>query len=284
MLLAFVSMAYSGGVYWDPAHPLSPNAPFHLPTSVPDFLDHVTAGWVFAAWLFAILAAHEMGHYIACRIYRVHATWPYFLPAPIFMFGTFGAVIRIHARIRDRRTLFDVAIAGPIAGFVVALAALAVGLSTAETVPAEIVSGPGMVYSLPWIGGLLASVLRPGASLMMNGPLAAAWGGFLITVLNLFPAGQLDGGHIAYALSRRLHRWTSWLAIFLAAGAVAWAFVERQPPMYLLWLAILGWMRDRHPPVTFEHSPLGGPRIVLAFVALAMFVLCFTWFPVKIVD
>jgi len=284
MLSAFVSMAYSGGVYWDQAHPMSPNAPFHLPTSVADFRDHSIAGLAFASWLFAILGAHEMGHYIACRVYRLHASWPYFLPAPIFMFGTFGAVIRIHARIQDRRTLFDVAFAGPIAGFVVAVAALVVGLSTAESVPAVLDSGPGIVYSLPWVGGWLAELLRPDESLVMNGRLAAAWGGLLITVLNLFPAGQLDGGHIVYALSRRLHRWTSWLAIALAAGAVAWSFVERHPPMYLLWVAILLWMRHRHPPLVYERSPLGALRIGLAVVALVMFVVCFTWFPVKIVD
>jgi membrane-associated protease RseP (regulator of RpoE activity) len=283
VLATFAGMAYSGGTYWDVA-PHVLDDPSLLPRSVADLVLRCRAGVPFALWLFAILGAHEMGHYIACRRYRIAATWPYFLPAPLFLFGTFGAVIRIRAPIPDRRALFDVAVAGPLAGFVVAVTALTVGISVAVAAPADLVAQGGYAYSLPWIGGWIAEALRPGETLTMNGTLAAAWAGFLITVLNLFPAGQLDGGHIAYAVSRSFHRWMSMGAIALAAGTVIYAVKDGQPPAYMLWLAVLLWMRNRHPPLWMEHPSLGRGRLGLAALALLIFVLCFTWLPVRFLD
>lgn len=281
VLATLTAMAYSGGTYWDTA-PHVFDDPSVLPRSVEDFVLRCRAGLSFALWLFAILGAHEMGHYIACRRYRIAATWPYFLPAPFFLFGTFGAVIRIRAPIPDRRALFDVAFAGPLAGFVVAVTALAVGVTLAVAVPSDLASQGGHVYSLPWIGGWIAEALRPGETLMMNGTLAAAWAGFLVTVLNLFPAGQLDGGHIAYAVSRSFHRWMSVGAIVLAAGTVTFSFATGQPPAYLLWLGVLLWMRNRHPPLWTEQASLGRARTWLAALAVLIFVLCFTWFPLRL--
>lgn len=273
-------MAYSGGTYWDFAHDI--DAFFHVPSSFSDFLRHCSVGLPFALWMFAILAAHEMGHYVACRFYGIPATWPYFFPAPTFLVGTFGAVIRIRAPIPHRRALFDVAIAGPVAGLVVVVGAMVVGIRGAVALP-EDVQAAGMVYSLPWLGGWLLRVLRPGETLQTNGTLGAAWAGFLVTALNLFPAGQLDGGHIAYAVSRRLHRWFSRGAIVLAATSVLWAFWSRQPMIYLIWLSVLCWMRDKHPPVLNESLTLDRARVVLAIVALILFVTSFTWFPLKFV-
>ncbi len=286
MLLAaatFVSMAYSGGTHWDAAPHLFDESIRYglLPNDFQDFFLRCRAGLPFACWLFAILGAHELGHYVACRRYRIAATWPYFLPLPVFTFGTIGAVIRIRAPIPDRRALFDVAFAGPIAGFVVAMAARVAGVLTAGTVPAEF-EGSGALFAPPLAAGWIASVLRPGEALAINGALAAAWGGFLVTALNLFPAGQLDGGHIAFAVSRKIHRWFSRGAILLAASSVVYALFQGQPPMYLLWLGILLWMRDRHPPLWVESIPLGRRRTVLAVAALVLFVLCFTWLPVRL--
>ena len=282
----FVSLAFSGGTYWDLApHILEDPGKFGLfPRSFSDFSLRLQAGLPFAVWLIAILGAHEMGHYVACRRYGILATWPYFLPAPFFRFGTFGAVIRVRSPFPHRRALFDVAIAGPIAGLVVAIVAMVVGIRASVAVPPDLEVPGGLVFSLPWLAAWLADALRPGESLTMNGTLAAAWGGLLVTALNLFPAGQLDGGHIAYAVSRRVHRAASRAAIVLAAASVAWAGFARQPPMYLLWLGILLWMRDRHPPVGGEHETLGRFRGVLALLAALLFALCFTWFPVKFVD
>ena len=283
VLVTFVCMAYSGGTYWDTA-PHVLDDPSLMPRDVEDFVLRCRAGMPFALWLFAILGAHEMGHYLACRRYRIAATWPYFLPAPFFLFGTFGAVIRIRAPIPDRRALFDVAFAGPLAGFVVVVTALTVGVTVAVAVPTDLASQGGYVYSLPWVGGWITQALRPGETLMMNGTLAAAWAGFLITVLNLFPAGQLDGGHIAYAVSRSFHRWMSVGAIALAAGTIVHALREGQPPAYMLWLGVLLWMRNRHPPLWMEHPSLGRGRLALAALALLIFALCFTWFPVRFLD
>jgi len=276
-------MAYSGGMHWDIAPHLFDESVQYglLPNDFRDFLLRCQAGLPFALWLFAILGAHEMGHYVACRRYRIAATWPYFLPLPAFAFGTLGAVIRIRAPIPDRRALLDVALAGPLAGFVVAMAARIAGVLTAEAVPAGL-EGSGTLFAPPLAAGWIADVLRPGEAMRMNGTLAAAWGGFLVTALNLFPAGQLDGGHIAYAVSPRLHRWFSRGAILLAAGSVIYALAHRQPPMYLLWLGILLWMRDKHPPLWVESVPLGRTRTALAVAALILFVLCFTWLPVRI--
>jgi membrane-associated protease RseP (regulator of RpoE activity) len=282
-VLTFGSMAYSGGTHWDPAPHLFDETVRYglLPSSFQDLALRCRAGLPFALWLFAILGAHEMGHYVACRRYRIPATWPYFLPLPVFAFGTIGAVIRIRAAIPDRRALFDVALAGPVAGFVVALAARVMGVLTADTVPSGL-EGAGALFNPPLAAGWIADVLRPGDALAMNGSLAAAWGGFLVTALNLFPAGQLDGGHIAYAVSRKIHRWFSRGAIVLAASSVIYALTQSQPPTYLLWLGILLWMRDRHPPLWAEHVPLGRTRTLLAAVALVLFILCFTWLPVRL--
>ena len=282
-MLTFVSMAYAGGSNWDPAPHLFDESTRYglLPSSFQDFALRCRAGLSFALWLFAILGAHEMGHYVACRRYRISATWPYFLPLPAFAFGTIGAVIRIRAAIPDRRALFDVAFAGPVAGFVVALAARVAGVLTADTVAAGF-EGAGALFVPPLAAGWIADVLRPGDALAINGALAAAWGGFLVTALNLFPAGQLDGGHIAYAVSRKAHRWFSRGAIVLAASSVIFALTQAQPPTYLLWLGILLWMRDRHPPLWAEHLPLGRTRTTLAVAALVLFILCFTWLPVRI--
>ena len=282
-VVTFVSMAYSGGMHWDSAPHLFDDSIQYglLPHDFRDFMLRCQAGLPFALWLFAILGAHEMGHYVACRRYRIAATWPYFLPLPMFAFGTIGAVIRIRAPIPDRRALFDVAFAGPIAGFVVTMAARVAGVLTAEAVPKGL-EGGGTLFAPPLAAGWIADVLRPGEALAINGTLAAAWGGFLITALNLFPAGQLDGGHIAYAVSRKVHRLFSGGAILLAVGSVIYALSLWQPPMYLLWLGILLWMRDRHPPVWAEAVPLGLTRTALAVAALLLFVICFSWLPVRI--
>jgi membrane-associated protease RseP (regulator of RpoE activity) len=289
LLLAgtFVCMAYSGGTYWDTARHLldDPGTYGLLPATPSDFGLRCVAGLPFALWLFAILGAHEMGHYVACRRYRISATWPWFIPAPLFLLGTFGAVIRIRSAIPHRRALFDVAFAGPAAGFVVAVAALAVGVHGADSVPADFDSlDGGYVYSLPWVGAWVTGLLRHGQVLTMNGTLAAAWAGFLITVLNLFPAGQLDGGHLTYAVSRSVHRWFSRAAIALCATTVFFAFRAGYPAVYLIWLGVLLWMRDRHPRLWDEQEPLGTGRTLLAIVAFLIFALSFTWAPLRLLD
>ncbi len=161
-------------------------------------------GMPFSVTLMSILLAHEMGHFLACRYYRVNATAPFFIPFPAPI-GTFGAFIRIRAPIYSKRTLFDVAVAGPLAGFFLLLPALAVGIAWSKVIPGIAEQGE-MLFGVPLIVRLLETAIFPGvpSSDIYLHPIArAAWVGVLATALNLLPIGQLDGGHILYSFSRR---------------------------------------------------------------------------------
>jgi hypothetical protein len=240
----------------------------------------------YAGWTAAILLAHELGHYAACRAHGVRASLPYFIPGvpPV---GTFGALIRIRGPIPDRRALFDIAAAGPFAGFVVALGAFAIGMARAE--PFE--PGPGAGTVVRFGQPAAALLLRPwwagddSGAIAVNAEYGAGWVGMLVTSLNLFPVGQLDGGHAAYAVSARLHRVLSWTTPFVLAIVVAHqAVVEREAPAYLIWIAILLWMRARHPPLLHAASPLGPARKLLALLLALLFALSFMAAPIRIVD
>ncbi|MCI0458224.1 MAG: site-2 protease family protein, partial [Gemmataceae bacterium] len=167
------------------------------------------AGWPYALTVLAILGAHEMGHYLACRAYGVRATWPHFIPLPMLGFGTLGAFIRIRSPIPSRRALFDIAVAGPLAGFALTVPALAYGIWSASPAPPPVqaeafeLGDSLLVQGLSWCrwgsGG-------QGDNLWVGRVFLAGWLGQLATCLNLFPVGQLDGGHLLYSLSARLHR------------------------------------------------------------------------------
>lgn len=241
-------------------------------------------GLPYATALLAILGAHEMGHYVACRRYGVPATLPFFLPSfpPL---GTFGAVIRIRAPIPHRRALFDIAAAGPIAGFVVALPVLIAGVASAHPTPPGMEEAGGIFLGPPLLSTLLAHWLHGSADLQVGSLYGAGWAGMLVTSMNLFPVGQLDGGHAAYALSRRLHRILAWITIGALGVFVAWvALADREVSPYALWLAILGLMRDRHPPVLFETGPLGRTRLLIALGLLLLFAVSFIPVPFRLVE
>jgi len=224
----------------------------------------------YTFWVLLVLGAHEAGHYLACRYYRIPATLPFFIPG-IPPLGTFGALIRIRGRVPNRRALFDVAAAGPLAGFAVALPLVVVGLLRAEPATAAVSSGAiGLGPSLGMQGWVDFS--HP---LDVDNLFLAGWVGMLFTSLNLFPVGQLDGGHVAYALSRRLHRWLAWSTLAVMSLLVAFQFGRVGVPSYLLWLAVLFWMRDRHPPLRDESDDPGPWRRGLACVLLVILVLCF---------
>jgi membrane-associated protease RseP (regulator of RpoE activity) len=243
--------------------------------------------------LMSILLAHEMGHYVACRIYGVNATLPFFIPAPwlpigpgfafmpLSFIGTFGALIRIKSPFPDRKALFDIGIAGPLAGFVVAVPVLILGLLEATIVPASEMPA-GATYSLgepllfQWAMRWVRGELPPGM-VLSPGPLClAAWFGLLVTALNLMPVGQLDGGHVAYALLRRRALPLSRLISVLAVGLV----ILR--PLWLVWTVLLLILGRRHPPTLADHRPVGRGRAVLGVVGLVVFVLCFTPSPILI--
>lgn len=227
-------------------------------------------GLPYSLCLLAILGAHEMGHYIACRRYGVDATLPFFLPGLPLPMGTFGAFIRIRAPIPSRRALFDIGVAGPLAGFVVAVPVLVLGILRAEIVPDT--AGGGQVGVPILIEGMLAWLSRvpEGETIMLSGPLMAGWVGCLATALNLFPIGQLDGGHICYAISPRFHRAASWgmLFAFVVLGLVVY-------PGWLFFATLLLLFGPRHPAMGETGPALSRGRLVVAALALVLLVVCF---------
>lgn len=242
-------------------------------------------GWPFSLALLSILLAHEFGHYVACRRHGVDCTLPWVLPAPTLS-GTLGAVIRIRGRIPDRRVLMDIGVWGPIAGYAVSLpvALLGITLSTAQLSSAKS-SEPGLVaFNPPLTLRLLESPmthlaparLTHGRSLELascHPILLAAWIGLFITSLNLIPCGQLDGGHILYALSPRLHRHLSRFLPFLLFAAAWYYWIG-----WAIWGLILLIPAMRHPRVTYD-VPIGRGRKLLALLAMVIFATTLTSVP-----
>ncbi len=247
------------------------------------FSTTVLLGPQYSIAILLILGAHEFGHYFACRWHNVDCTLPYFIPAPVPLTGTFGAVIRIREAFPSRRALFDIGIAGPIAGFVTLLPFLVVGiaLSDIDVVPdgdVQIWLGEPLLFK--WLAGLIHGPLVEGTDLFIHPLGYAAWFGMLATALNLLPFGQLDGGHIAYAaLGRR-----SWIVSLATLGLViTLAWVSNSWTVMAVMLSAMAWfMGVRHPAPIDDHTPLTPRRIALALLALAMFAGCFTPEPITI--
>lgn len=240
-------------------------------------------GLVYGPTILAILLAHEMGHYLACRKHGIPATLPMFIPS-IPPVGTFGAVIRIRGAIPNRRALLDVAAAGPIAGFLVALPVIFLGIRDAT-----VVSGPpphgAWLFGDPLLTQGLARLLHGGADLSVGPLYWAGWVGMLVTSMNLFPVGQLDAGHAVYAISPRLHRVISWGTLAVLAVLVPWQAWETGGfPSYAVWLAILLFLRDRHPRLIDETDRLGPGRLAVAGALVLVFALTFMPIPIRFVD
>ena len=257
-------------------------------------------GVPFAATLMGILLAHEMGHYVYCVRYDVNATLPFFIPAPTLI-GTLGAFIRIKAPIRSREALFDIGIAGPIAGFVVAVAVLIFSLSLSKpiapgTPPSDIRLGfPLIFYACHWLLGLLGfggPGRIPLQSVYLHPTAVAAWVGMFATALNLLPGGQLDGGHIVYALAPGAHRIATKATVvaLLMFGLIAVAedahlILARVHGWegWLVWALVITFTGLRHPQVP-PWPGLGRSRRALAWLALAMLVLTFMPAPFSVVQ
>jgi membrane-associated protease RseP (regulator of RpoE activity) len=240
-------------------------------------------GLWYSGTILAILGCHELGHYFACRYYDVDASLPFFIPVPFLLTGTMGAFIRIREPIRTKQMLFDIGIAGPIAGFAVAVPALFIGMAMSNVSPAPPVMPPGSAtLGQPLLFQLASWVFWGNApdNYMLNmHPVAfAAWFGLLATALNLFPIGQLDGGHISYAVLGRRSTYvtlaTLGVAIVLTYFSTSWLVWT------VLMIAMLVAFGPRHPRAFDEDVPLDRPRLILAIVALLMFVLCFTPAPI----
>lgn len=234
----------------------------------------LTGGAAYAFALLTILLCHEMGHYLMCRRYRVRSSLPLFLPMPILSpFGTMGAVIRMNASIRDRRVLYDIGIAGPLAGAVPALLAVLWGLQHSQIVePAAQAVGMVPLGESILFQGLehwFFPTLKEGQDVLLHPVAFAGWAGFFVTALNLIPVGQLDGGHVLYGLfGPRAHRVAGLCLLALLVAALFY-------PGWWLLTALLLLMGYRHPPTVDESVPLDRTRIALGVLALALFVLCF---------
>ena len=233
-------------------------------------------GLAFSITLMTILLAHELGHYFACRYYGIDASLPYFLPAPTPI-GTLGAFIRIRAPIYTRRELFDVGMAGPLAGFVVLLVALAIGIANSKVVPGIAVRGD-LIFGVPAIERMMEWLIFPGvpSSDISLHPIArGAWVGILATALNLLPIGQLDGGHILYAFAGRIHRLLS--RAFVAALVPMGIFYSRS---WLVWAVLLFFFGLRH-PLIYDPTKMDRNRVWLGLTALVIFLLTFTLVPLR---
>ncbi len=251
-------------------------------------------GLDFAVALIGILLAHEMGHYIVARRYHINASPPYFVPAPPFLnfIGTFGAFIRLRSPVVDRRQLMDVGAAGPWAGFVVALVALIIGLQQSEVLAGvattrqvvavgdiEFYLGDSIVTAglRRWLVGDVTLLLHPVA--------LAGWFGMLVTMLNLLPLGQLDGGHVLYALIRDRQRFVGivmWLVLLVLGSEISTYLLGEKFWGWWLWAGftlVLGGGRLAHPSVLDRFRPLPRSRRPLGWATIGLFVVTFTPIP-----
>jgi membrane-associated protease RseP (regulator of RpoE activity) len=280
-----------------------------ITTTVTGYLENrsLAEGLAFGGTLMGILLCHELGHYVVARKRGVDASLPYFIPLPPFVsLGTMGAVIRMRTPIADRAALFDVGAAGPVAGLIVAIPLLVIGLSLSPLgpiVPGHSQEGNSLLYALlkyavfgRWLPG-------DGVDVDLHPMAFAAWVGLLVTMINLMPIGQLDGGHVARAALGQAHeKWSARLHVLLPvialvvfgvmlasamhAGRDFWPAVDYAKTgaiPWLIWTLLLAWMRrqsgEYHPPV--GDAPLGPVRRVLAFGMLVIFVLIATPVPFR---
>ena len=230
-------------------------------------------GLPYSLTLLAILMAHEMGHYLAALYHRVNASMPYFMPSPFL--GTFGAFIRVRSPIYSKRELFDIGVAGPIAGFVFLLPALAIGLAFSKVIPG-IEAQSALQFGAPGLEWLMEKAIFPGvpmANICLHPVARAAWVGMFATCMNLLPIGQLDGGHILYSFVPERHKTVSRL-LCLALLPMGWLWLG-----WLFWGGVLLWLGRRH-PVILDATDLGTGRRKLGWIALAIFLLCFTFRPI----
>jgi peptidase M50-like protein len=233
-------------------------------------------GLRFSLPLLLILLAHELGHYFACKHWQVNATLPFFMPSP-FLLGTFGAFIRIKSPIYSRRSLFDIGVSGPVAGFLVLLPVLIAGLALSQTVPHPPSNGD-LIFGTPLllrIGEWLRFGGTPVEQVVLHPFAQAAWAGLLATAINLLPIGQLDGGHILYALFGPLHKTLSkvFVAVLIPMGYFSYS--------WLFWALLLFILGVRH-PLVYDDEPLDSNRKWIAAAATVILVLSISLTPVRL--
>ncbi len=241
----------------------------------------LVGGPAYAAVLMVLLLFHEMGHYLQARRYRVPVTLPYFIPVPLPPFGTMGAVIRMNQMGVDRARLFDIGVTGPLAGLVVAIPATLWGLAHSQVVATEALRGStiqlGDSIFFAALSRLVIGPVPPGQDILLHPVAFAGWAGLFVTALNLLPVGQLDGGHVLYALlGRRSHA----VALVVAAAFALTAILVN--PGWTLMVLVVILTGIRHPPTADDTVPLGRTRRWIGIAVLVFFVLSFTPDPLRI--
>ncbi len=243
----------------------------------------VVKGIPFAFTLLAILGTHEFGHYFAARHHKVQVTLPYFIPMPLSFVGTFGAFIQLRSPVRNRDQLFDVGVAGPLAGLVVAIPLLFLGLALSPVQPLPTDGGYIMEgNSLLYMGAkylVFGQILPQNGLDVMLDPIAfAAWFGLLVTAFNLLPVGQLDGGHVIFGLigSRTRYLGMAFVALLVIMGIVLWQG-------WLTWALLIFLLGIGHPPPLNNMTPLSPKRRLLAYLVILIFILVFAPIPLQIV-
>jgi len=272
----------------------------------------VSSGMSFSAALIFILGTHEMGHFLYGKKYGINITPPYFIPAPPFIspIGTFGAFIKIKSPISTKRALFDIGIAGPLAGIMAAIPVIIVGIklsriveTTSKSLDHGLTLGSPLIFSL--ISDSIIGKIPEGHDLLLHPVAFAGWIGLFVTALNLIPAGQLDGGHIMYSIfSKKWHRRTSIIIILilLLFGIGTQPIIQyfqsyiEGTALYnykgifnfegwagwLMWAVLLTFMGTKHPPTMYDDIQLDGKRKFFSLVALLIFIGCFTPMPIRI--
>ena len=240
-------------------------------------------GWPFALSVLLILGAHEMGHYFAARYHNVPVTLPFFLPMPLSQFGTLGAFIQLRGPVNNRRALFDVGAAGPLAGLVFAVPILLYGLATSHlgvVAPGQNYEGNSLLYLLGKLAVFGRVLPGNGVDVYLNQVAWAGWVGLFVTGLNLMPVGQLDGGHVSYALFGERARRFFWPVILGLAAVLVYSWLQGAPALtWGLWILLLGAFGRVHARPLEDISTLDPRRRVLAVFTLALFFLCFVPFP-----
>jgi hypothetical protein len=227
--------------------------------------------------LLSILGCHELGHYFVSRRHKVPATLPYFIPFPpipkVLALGTFGAIISTRGTIPNKRALLDIGLAGPLVGFLVAIPVTLLGLHLALQLPMTEVSESELFLASPLIFIALEAIIGAPSALPLHPTLFAGWLGLLVTAINLLPAGQLDGGHIAYAFMGKKQKYVAWAALFMMLALSIWF------PTWILFAFIIILVGIRHPPPLNDITPLELRGKLLTLVAILIFILSFVPIP-----
>jgi membrane-associated protease RseP (regulator of RpoE activity) len=271
LFLATIVTTLLAGAFWEGVDLFSkPSLFFANP------LFFLSAGIPFSISLLTILLCHEFGHYFAARLHKVNVSLPYFIPGPSII-GTFGAFIRARSAFMNRRQLIDVGAAGPLSGLVVSIIVLIIGInsSTIQPIPSQgsfIIFGDSLLQTM--LVSLVKGPIPDGSGLILNSVAFAGWVGLLVTMFNLLPIGQLDGGHIMYALFGKHQKKLAYIALL---GLIVLTFWWTG---WVVWLILSLLLKPAHPPTLIDEIPIGKARRIVGYISIFAFIICFMPVPI----